>query len=340
MTGETIHIGHGSPGGTNGESIAEAVAARLGAARTSPIDEGAAIELDGSSIVLSTETFMVDPLFFGGGDIGRLAVCETVNDLAVSGAVPRCLTLSLTVEQGFPLPDLMRVLDSVRAAAAEADLELLAGDVRVVRRGEVDRLVLHTTGVGELGQPFELGAARIAPRRCRDRHRPGSATTGSTSSPSATAAVSGTRCSATAPRSTGSSGTCSRTTPGRSTACATSDAAASGRSSTTLAATAGVSIEVEAHRHLPPPAAETAEAARRLEVDPLQLASGASICIVVEDDAVTEILELIRWQPQGHAAQIVGTVRERGARAVTLLRPDAAATAVNLLAEAEPPRLH
>ena len=84
----------------------------------------------------------MDPIFFGNGDIGKLAVCGTVNDLAVSGAVPRYLTLSLVLEEGFPIADLERVLDSVREAAGEARVEVVAGDTKVVR-GRGDRQDVH-----------------------------------------------------------------------------------------------------------------------------------------------------------------------------------------------------
>lgn len=144
----------------------------LGEVYVGLMEDSADVPLDTARIAITTDSFVVDPLFFGNGDIGKIAVAGTVNDLAVSGAKPRYLTLALIIEEGFPISDLVRVLESVRATALEAGVLIVAGDTKVVRRGEADGLYINTTGVGLHNRPEP--PAQLAPpppRRRRDRHR-------------------------------------------------------------------------------------------------------------------------------------------------------------------------
>jgi len=112
------------------------------------MDDGAAIRLGDECLVVTTDSHVVHPIFFPGGDIGRLAVCGTVNDLAVMGATDvLALTCAVIIEEGFARADLERVRDSMRRACAEAGAEILTGDTKVMGRGEIDGLVLNTTGI-------------------------------------------------------------------------------------------------------------------------------------------------------------------------------------------------
>ena len=114
-------------------------------------------------IAVSTDTFVVSPLFFPGGDIGSMAVFGTVNDLAVSGAVPKWLTIGLVIEEGFPFAELVRVLDSVAAAARQCDITIVAGDTKVRPPWRCpDGLFVNTTGIGEV-----VDGAASDPRRIR-----------------------------------------------------------------------------------------------------------------------------------------------------------------------------
>ena len=115
----------------------------------------------GHHLVATTDSYVVDPPFFAGGDIGRLAICGTVNDLAVSGARPLCLTAGFILEEGLELELLRRVLESMRAAAAEAGVAIVAGDTKVVPRGKADRIFINTAGVGLVETAEPPGAARI-----------------------------------------------------------------------------------------------------------------------------------------------------------------------------------
>ncbi len=113
------------------------------------LDDGAAIRFGDRWIVMTTDSHVVQPIFFPGGDIGRLAVCGTVNDLAMMGATePLGLTLGVVLEDGFPLADLERIRDSIKQACREAGAAIVAGDTKVMGHGELDGIVLNTSGVG------------------------------------------------------------------------------------------------------------------------------------------------------------------------------------------------
>lgn len=119
------------------------------------LDDGATVELpDGQNLVLTTDSHLVKPLFFPGGDIGRLAVCGTVNDLAVMGAHPLALTSSLVVEEGFPFSRLDRILNSMNVALEEAEVPLVTGDTKVMGQGEIDGIVINTAGLGLAPDPI------------------------------------------------------------------------------------------------------------------------------------------------------------------------------------------
>ena len=110
--------------------------------------DGAALRVGGRHLVVTTDSHVVHPRFFPGGDIGRLAICGTVNDLAMMGATePLALTCAVVLEEGFPMEELLRVRDSMRAACLEAGVTVVTGDTKVMGRGEVDGMVLNTTGV-------------------------------------------------------------------------------------------------------------------------------------------------------------------------------------------------
>jgi hydrogenase expression/formation protein HypE len=117
--------------------------------------------IEGGSLAFTTDSYVVQPLFFPGGDIGRLAVAGTVNDLAVKGARPLYLTLGLIVEEGLPIADLERALASVADTANRAGVAIAAGDTKVVERGSVGGLIVNTAGIGVIPEGREIAAARV-----------------------------------------------------------------------------------------------------------------------------------------------------------------------------------
>lgn len=111
-------------------------------------DDAAILEIDALQLAFTTDSFVVEPYFFPGGDIGKLAVCGTVNDLSMVNADPTCLSLSLILEEGFPLSDLSRILDSVEKWCQKANVEIVCGDTKVVPKGKVDGIFINTSGLG------------------------------------------------------------------------------------------------------------------------------------------------------------------------------------------------
>lgn len=129
------------------------------------LGDAALLPVTQNRIAMTTDSFVVSPLFFPGGDIGTLAVYGTVNDLAVAGAVPRWLSLGLIIEEGWPLADLQRVLDSIAAAADRCSVSIVTGDTKVVPRGAADCLFINTTGIGEYLTAPPTGPSSL---RCGD----------------------------------------------------------------------------------------------------------------------------------------------------------------------------
>ncbi|MEW1928745.1 hydrogenase expression/formation protein HypE [Streptomyces sp. NPDC088360] len=142
-----IQPGHGAGGRLTAELLDTLVLPALGGRPEDPLEDAALVPGEGE-LVVSTDSFVVSPLAFPGGDIGSLAVHGTVNDLAMRGALPLALTLAVIAEEGLPLGELRSVLDSVGKAAHQVGVPVVTGDTKVVGRGAADRLFLNTTGIG------------------------------------------------------------------------------------------------------------------------------------------------------------------------------------------------
>ena len=160
---ERVTLSHGAGGKATQTLVEDVFLGAFGNPALAPLDDGATLEVGTARMVLTTDSFVVSPLFFPGGDIGDLAVNGTVNDLAVSGARPLYLSAGFILEEGFPMDDLRRVTASMSAAARRAGVEVVTGDTKVVQRGKGDGCYITTTGVGVLERPDEFGAARVRP---------------------------------------------------------------------------------------------------------------------------------------------------------------------------------
>jgi hydrogenase expression/formation protein HypE len=159
MESDTILLDHGGGGKIAHQLIAETLLPLFDNPALNRLDDGAVLEIGGVRLAFSTDTFVVDPLFFPGGDIGDLAVNGTVNDVAMCGARPMFLSAGLIVEEGFPAADLERVLKSMAAAARNAGVQIVTGDTKVVPRGAADRLFINTAGVGLLREGVDVAGA-------------------------------------------------------------------------------------------------------------------------------------------------------------------------------------
>ena len=164
---ETVLLGHGSGGVMMKRIIDEVFFAAYAGEELRRGDDAAVLELPeltgGARLAFSTDSFVVTPHFFPGGDIGRLAVCGTVNDVATSGAVPKYLSCGFVLEEGFPMDDLRRICESIAQAAQEAGVALVTGDTKVVNRGHGDGVYINTSGVGIIAPGVDLGGACCQP---------------------------------------------------------------------------------------------------------------------------------------------------------------------------------
>jgi hydrogenase expression/formation protein HypE len=155
---ERITLNHGSGGRQTNELIRSLFALRFG--MHEPLTDSALLKKPEAGLVFTTDAYVVDPVFFPGGNIGKLSVCGTVNDLAVSGARPEYIACSFIIEEGFPLDDLISIVDSMADEAARAGVKIVTGDTKVVGKGKCDKIFITTSGTGILEKGREhIGTA-------------------------------------------------------------------------------------------------------------------------------------------------------------------------------------
>jgi hydrogenase expression/formation protein HypE len=161
MKHDKILMAHGGGGQLTDSLIHDHILSRLGNEALSPLGDSALLSVGREKICFSTDSFVVKPLFFNGGDIGTLAVCGTVNDLAVAGARPVALSLALIMEEGLDMAELDRVLDSVAATARACGVSVVTGDTKTVEKGSADKLFINTAGIGLYPSGLSLGMDQI-----------------------------------------------------------------------------------------------------------------------------------------------------------------------------------
>lgn len=160
---EQIVLGHGSGGKLTAQLIESVFLPAFSNPLLDKLDDQAVLQINGSRLAFTTDSFVVTPIFFPGGDIGRLAINGTVNDLAMSGARPLYLSAAFILEEGLAMNDLRRVVDSMSAAAKDAGVQLVTGDTKVVNRGKGDKVFIATTGIGILEKPVNISAGMARP---------------------------------------------------------------------------------------------------------------------------------------------------------------------------------
>ena len=159
---DRILLAHGSGGKLSHDLIKNSFVSALGNPILNMLEDSAVLEL-GGRLAFTTDSYVVSPIFFPGGDIGKLAVCGTVNDLSMSGATPLYLSLSLIIEEGLLIADLKKIIASIHHTVAEAGVKIVTGDTKVVNQGSADKLFINTSGVGVVPPRIDISAANARP---------------------------------------------------------------------------------------------------------------------------------------------------------------------------------
>jgi len=160
---EVIRLAHGSGGEASRKLVGDLVETYLKNDIIDCLDDSAVLSVREGRLAFTTDSYVVDPIFFPGGDIGSLSVHGTVNDLAMAGAKPLAITLGLILEEGLKVGDLKRIMGSVSQAAAEAGVMVVGGDTKVVERGSADGIFINTSGIGMIPAGIEVSSANARP---------------------------------------------------------------------------------------------------------------------------------------------------------------------------------
>ncbi len=155
---DRVLLAHGSGGKLSHDLVAKSLVAVFGNPILDRLDDSAVLEV-GGRLAFTTDSYTVSPIFFPGGDIGKLSVCGTVNDLSMSGAIPLYLSLSFIIEEGLPLAELGKIVGSIHQAAGEAGVQIVTGDTKVVNQGSADKLFINTSGIGIIPEGIDISGA-------------------------------------------------------------------------------------------------------------------------------------------------------------------------------------
>ena len=159
---DRVLLAHGSGGKLSHDLIEKTFVSTLGNPVLNMLEDSAVLKL-GGRLAFTTDSYIISPIFFPGGDIGKLAVCGTVNDLSMSGATPLYLSLALIIEEGLLIDELKKIIVSIRNAVDEAGVKIVAGDTKVVEKGSADRLFINTSGIGVIPPGVDISATNAKP---------------------------------------------------------------------------------------------------------------------------------------------------------------------------------
>jgi len=335
LSKDTILLGHGSGGKLSAELIRDIFLPAFHNPVLARLDDQAIVNVNGQRLAVTTDSFVVKPLFFPGGDIGSLAVHGTVNDLAMGGAMPRFLTAAFIIEEGFPMSDLRRVVNSLRQAAADAKVQVITGDTKVVERGKGDGLFINTTGIGLVPDGIDLSA---------DRARPGDSVLLSGSIGDHGIAILAQREGLEFETQIKSDSAALHTLVGDMLNATGAircmrDPTRGGVSSTLneIAESSRVGIELEESSL--PIHEEVRGACELLGLDPLYVANEGKLIAIVAPGSADAVLRAMRQHPLGEEARVIGTVKRENPGLVTMRTAFGTTRIVDMLAGDQLPRI-
>jgi hydrogenase expression/formation protein HypE len=330
-----IVMAHGGGGRLMQALIQEIFLPAFGSPQASDLHDGVVLEAEETQLAFTTDSYVVKPLFFPGGDIGSLAVNGTVNDLAMCGAEPRYLSAGFVLEEGLPLADLQRVVTSMQAAAERAGVQIVTGDTKVVERGHADGLFVNTAGVGVVRSP-----QRISPRRIL----PGDAVVVSGDLGRHGIAVMATRAglNMAVPLASDCASVAdlvgSLLAAGLDLHCLR-DLTRGGLASALLEIAAAASRRIRLHEEALPVRPEIEGACEILGLDPLYVANEGRFVAILPAEQAAAAVEILRRDERGQAAAVVGEV-EKGERGqVTLVSSIGGERLLDLLSGEQLPRI-
>ena len=332
---DTILLGHGSGGKLSAELVRDVFLPVFSSPALAKLNDQAIVSIHGSRLALTTDSFVVSPLFFPGGDIGSLAVHGTINDLAMGGAQPLFLSVAFIIEEGLAFDVLKKVVASMQRAASAAGVEIIAGDTKVVEKGHGDGLFINTTGIGVVPAGIDMSA---------DRARPGdkvllSGTIGDhgiailarregMEFESAIESDSAALNSLTTEILKVASGIrCMR------------DPTRGGLSSALNEIGAKSQVGIELNEAAIPIREGVRGACEMLGLDPLYVANEGKLIAIIEPESADTVLAAMHAHPLGREAQVIGTVTSSHAALVTMRTALGTTRIVDMLAGDQLPRI-
>lgn len=331
----SVLLGHGSGGKLSGDLVRDVFLPAFGNPELARLNDQAIVRVGESRIAITTDSFVIKPLFFPGGDIGSLAVHGTVNDLAVGGAQPLFLTAAFIIEEGFAMDELRRVVQSMQSAASAAGVQIVTGDTKVVEKGKGDGLFINTAGIGVVRAGVYLSA---------DRAMPGDRVLLSGSLGDHGIAILAQREglefeSAIESDSASLHGLCAEILQASSGIRCMRDLTRGGLSSALneIAAQSKVGIELNESAILIRD--EVKGACEMLGLDPLYVANEGKLIAIVAADSAGDVLAAMRRHPLGQNATMAGVVSEAHACLVTMKTSLGSSRIVDMLAGDQLPRI-
>ena len=332
---DTILLGHGSGGKLSAELVRDIFLPAFQNPALARLNDQAIVNVNGQRLAITTDSFVVKPLFFPGGDIGSLAVHGTVNDLAMGGATPLFLSAAFIIEEGFAMDDLRRVVNSLRQAAADAGVQVVTGDTKVVEKGKGDGLFINTTGIGLVPEGVDLSA---------DRACPGDRVLLSGSIGDHGIAILAQREGLEFETKIMSDSAALHTLVAAMLAVTRDircmrDPTRGGVSSTLNEIAERSNIGIELEESSLPIHEEVRGACELLGLDPLYVANEGKLIAIVAPEAAAAVLQSMRNHPLGAEARIIGTVKKDNSGLVTMRTPLGTTRIVDMLAGDQLPRI-